>query len=613
VAYAILGARDFLLDQQHPEGYWAGLLENDTSVTGLYLLFMHYLGEVDPDRSQKAVRHLIRTRNEEGGWVQYPGGPSHLDVTLMNYVALALAGVPEDDPSMKKTRSLVSGLGGLEEASFFTRIMLAFYGLFPTESLPWGSTRLIDHDSLVYRQGFARTIFIPYLVLFEKKAVKDFSDRFSAAVAEWGKGERKGRAERLLEKVMGEVGKIHGRKPSPEHQKKCVEWIAERQEEDGTWAGVFQVTVFSLMALHADDDKRWEQVIKKGMEGVISYQVETEDEVIQQFSVSPVMDTAYAIRALSMAGLGSGSEPIQRGLRWLMDRQVLREGDWKHNNPEGEPGGWSFEFHNNWYPDLDTTSMVLNMTSYLDEADREPFYPEIERGLNWVLSMQNWDGGFAVWDKNNWLVFKVLSSVMDVGDYSHADTSARVLMALANLKGLDRFKDRKDLRSASGSAKRFLLADQEFFRGWYGRFGVCYSYGTGQVLEALGTLGLTTSNPLVRFAVEWLVDVQNPDGGWGESPESYEKDSFVSAPSTAAQTSVAIQGLLTVGAPFRENIEQGIRYLLATQEANGRWEDQAFFATNIPRAWYGRYELLSTSQALMVLCMYQGKSSAGME
>ena len=607
VEAAVSRARDFILSQQHPDGYWVGFLENDTSVTGQYLLLMNYLGEVDPTRSEKAVRYLLSNRNEEGGWVQYPGGANDLDVTLINYVALALSGVSEDDPGMVKTRSLVSAMGGPGKAGFFSRILLAFYGVYPPESLPWVTTRLIDQSSLVYRQGFARTIFIPYMVLYEKKAVKDFSGRLPLAMAEWGKVEKKSAAETILEKVMSEVGKVHGRSGSPVQQKKCIDWIAQRQEEDGTWGGVFQVTVFSLMALHADDAKKWDKAVKKGMEGVVSCQVETEEGVIQQFSVSPVMDTAYAVRALSMAGLESGSEPIQRACEWLMEKQIMRVGDWIHNNPKGEPGGWSFEFHNTWYPDLDTTTMVLNVFTYLDEADREPFYTQIEKGLNWVLTMQNWDGGFAVWDKNNWLVFKVLNSVMEVGDYSHADTTARVMITLARLQGLDRFRDREDLQSALSKAKWFLWTHQQLFKGWYGRFGVCYSYGTGQALEALGTMGYTTSHALVRHAASWLSGIQNPDGGWGESPESYEQDRYVSAPSTAAQTAVSIQGLQAVKALCSENIDKGIQYLLATQKDDGSWEDEAFFAANIPRAWYGRYDLLSTTVSLITLCDYQGR------
>lgn len=606
VESAIIRARNYLLRRQEPEGYWAGFLDNDSSCTGMYILAMYYLEQVEPARIRKAVHYLIRSRNEEGGWTQVPEGGSHLDVTLINYIALVLAGVPEDDQDMERTRNLIVRLGGLDEANFITRIFLAFFGVFPLESLPYGTTRLIDNAGFVYRQGFPRTILIPYLVLFELKAVRDFSDRMPLALGCWGASKKRVKEE-VLQTFLTGFSIFHDPVTSVVHQEKCLGWIAERQEEDGVWAGVFQVTVFSLMALHADADDRWMDAIEKGVRGIISYQKETDEEIVQQFSVSPVMDTAYAVRALCLAGVEGGSETILSAVKWLMTKQATREGDWKHNNPDGEPGGWGFEFHNTWYPDLDCTSMVLNAITFLAEEDRKPFYPQIDKGLNWILSMQNWDGGFAVWDKNNWLFFRMLSVVVDVGDYSHVDITARVVNCMANLLKLPRYKDRGDLKRALRIAARFIWGRQEGFRCWYGRWGVNYTYATGQVLEAMGEKGVESSSLLARSAVNWLVKIQNPDGGWGESVESYEKSQFVPAPSTVMQTAAVLKGLMGIGASCNEVILRGIVRLLDTQRKEGHWEDRAFFAVNIPRVWYGRYDLLSTLYALIALCEYRDR------
>ena len=604
---AIARAREFLLNRQHPQGYWVGFLENDSSCTGLYVLLTHYLDRKEPARIRKAIRYLIRSRNAEGGWVQYPGGGSHLDTTLISYIALVLAGVPEEDPEMDKSRNLIMELGGLEETNFITRILLAFFGIFPFESLPWVTARLIDNTGLIYRQGFPRTILIPYLVLFELKAVKDVSHQVPMAAALWG-SPKKGLTEEVLQTFMGGFNILHDPVTSVFHQEKCLGWIAEHQEADGTWAGVLQVTLFSLMALHADRDERWEEAIQKGLQGVHSYQVETTEETIQQFSVSPVMDTAYAVRALHLAGLEGDATPLQTAVQWLLTKQSLREGDWKHNNPEGEPGGWGFEFHNTWYPDLDCTSMVLNALACLEEEIREPYYEQLDRGIAWVLSMQNWDGGFAVWDKNNWVFLKVMNNlVVDVGDYSHADITARVLIALAGLLKLPRYRERSDLKKAIRSAGRFLWGRQEKFQRWYGRWNVNYTYATGQVLEAMAEKGVPASHLLIRPALGWLARVQNTDGGWGESLESYEKHQFVPAPSTAMQSACVLQGLIRIGAPQHEAVHQGVAYLLASQQPDGHWEDLAFLAVNIPRVWYGRYELVSTYFALIALCEYEAR------
>jgi len=603
---AVARARDALLARQHPDGHWVGFLENDSSSTGLYILLTRYLERVDPQRNRKAVRYLLRTRNREGGWVQAPGGGSHLDTSLINYVALALEGFPEDDPGMAATRRLLAELGGLEKIHFFSKIVLGLFGLFPFQHLPWVSARLIENRGFVYRQGFARTILIPYTALYEMKAVRDISGLVPLAMQAW-KGSGGGAVENVFKAVVGAASLFQDPVLSPVYLEKCLEWIAERQEADGTWGGVFQVTFFSLMALHADRDERWTERIRRGVAGVHAYQKETGGEIVQQFSVSPVMDTAYALRALCQAGVPGHAPEIRSAVRWLMDKQSLRPGDWKQNNPEGEPGGWSFEFHNTWYPDTDCTSMVLNGLACLPEEERLPVAARMDRGLDWLLSMQNWDGGFAVWDKNNWLVFRALSSLLDVGDYSHVDITARVMMSLCRLQRLERYRERPDLGRAIRLAGRFLWSRQEKFSHWSGRWGVNYTYGTGQVLEALGARGTRASSLLVKPALRWLEGCQNPDGGWGESVASYESRRFEPAPSTAAQTAIVLLGLLGVGAHGAAPVEAGVRFLLDAQREDGMWQDQAFFATNIPRVWYGRYELLPTLLSVMALCSFRDR------
>ncbi len=341
---AVARAREFLLDRRKPEGCWVGFLENDSSSTGLYILLSHYLEIVDPARIGKAVRFLLRTRNAEGGWIQVPGGVSHLDTTLINYVALAVAGVPEEDPGMTRSRLLVARLGGREKIHFFSKLVLGFFGVFPFEYLPWVTCNLIENKGFIYRQGFARTILIPYMALYEMRAVRDLASRLPLAMKSW-KGSGGGAVEDVFKRVLDGFSWLRDPVLPAFNLERCLEWIAERQEVDGTWGGVFQVTFFSLMALHAGRDERWEPLIRKGMEGVHAYQKETREEIVQQFSVSPVMDTAYAVRALCQAGVPSRSPEIRSAVGWLIGKQSTRTADWKHNNPEGEPGGWSFEFH----------------------------------------------------------------------------------------------------------------------------------------------------------------------------------------------------------------------------------------------------------------------------
>ena len=93
---------------------------------------------------------------------------------------------------------------------------------------------------------------------------------------------------------------------------------------------------------------------------------------------------------------------ILRAAQWLVDREVRTVGDWKVRNPEGEPGGWYFEYANEFYPDTDDTAEVLTALSvarFPGEAEDKPRCDAIERGRSWLLTMQNRDGGWGAFDK----------------------------------------------------------------------------------------------------------------------------------------------------------------------------------------------------------------------
>jgi hypothetical protein len=73
---------------------------------------------------------------------------------------------------------------------------------------------------------------------------------------------------------------------------------------------------------------------------------------------SPVWDTAIAVRALAASGVRPDNPAMREAIAWLLARQVKRRGDWTET-VHVEPGGWAFEYANDFYPDNDDTAMVL--------------------------------------------------------------------------------------------------------------------------------------------------------------------------------------------------------------------------------------------------------------
>ena len=99
--------------------------------------------------------------------------------------------------------------------------------------------------------------------------------------------------------------------------------------------------------------------VAKGLQAIERFGIETADTFRLQACVSPVWDTVLSIIALADSGLPRTHPDVRRSVQWVVGKQVLREGDWKVKNRRGQPGGWAFEFNNDFYPDNDDTVAVM--------------------------------------------------------------------------------------------------------------------------------------------------------------------------------------------------------------------------------------------------------------
>src|ERR1700719_5212799 len=136
VESAVAQAREFLFSQQHPEGYWCGELEADTTLESDYILLHTLLGTGDPARFQKAANWIIQHQNEDGGWSIYAAGPSNISASVKAYFGLKLAGYTADHPVLHRARKKILELGGVTEGNTFTKIYLCFFGQYDYDAVP---------------------------------------------------------------------------------------------------------------------------------------------------------------------------------------------------------------------------------------------------------------------------------------------------------------------------------------------------------------------------------------------------------------------------------------------------------------------------------------------
>ena len=282
---------------------------------------------------------------------------------------------------------------------------------------------------------------------------------------------------------------------------------------------------------------------------------------------------------------------------WVSRRQLLDEhGDWRIYNPEGKPGGWSFEYTNTWYPDVDDTAAVVIAFLKHDPSSRKG--ESIARAVEWIVSMQNEDGGWAAFDKQNDKVFlnEIPFSDMDsLCDPSTPDIVGRVLEALGIL-------DDPKYREVCVRGIAYLRASQEPEGSWFGRWGVNYIYGTSNVLAALARQRIAAADPMVVRAIAWLRSVQNADGGWGECLESYANRALMGkGRSTASQTAWALMALLAYLPREDSAVQRGIQWLVERQTSEGSWDEEEFTGTGFPNHFYLRYNLYRHYFPLMAL------------
>src|SRR5213596_1632133 len=99
---AIARGQQNLLRQQRADGHWCGELMVDSTLCSDYVLFMHWLGEVDETLQRRCVKHIRKRQLPDGGWNIFYGGPSEINACVKAYFALKLAGTSPDAPYMRE-------------------------------------------------------------------------------------------------------------------------------------------------------------------------------------------------------------------------------------------------------------------------------------------------------------------------------------------------------------------------------------------------------------------------------------------------------------------------------------------------------------------------------
>ncbi len=606
-------------------------LRADTTLESDMIMLYIFLGWQDRpavrEKIQKLAMWILSQQQADGGWPIYRNGPSEISATFKAYWALKLAGYPADNPRLANACQCIFRLGGIHKVNSYTKFYLALFGLYDWAGVPAIPPEIMLFPNWFYfnlyeMSSWTRGIVIPLSIVWSKRPKVPLppngriDELFPPGTPAWVPvgGDHFIPPEGFLSwrKVFLELDAflkdMEGKGPyflRGWSLKKAERWMMKHNEHSEGLAAIFPAMLNTILAIkamgHGDDHP----VLSKNLRELEKFFIDRGDDGIEvQPCVSPIWDTAISILALAESGLRADQAALVRATRWMLDKEIKIAGDWQVKNTTGPIGGWAFEYENAWYPDIDDTAMVLlalrrvKLEGPLAQAREKAFL----RGLNWLLSMQSSDGGWAAFDVDNskWIFTQIpFADHNAMIDPPTADITARVLEVLG-LVGYDKSYP------CVQKAVEFLKREQDVDGSWYGRWGVNYIYGTWQALRGLTCIGESPREPYIQNALAWLRSIQQPDGGWGERCDTYDDPSRKGkGPSTPSQTAWALMAFLSCGEMDDPAVEKGMRYLLGTQRKDGTWDETEFTGTGFPKVFYLEYTYYRHYFPLLALGMYQ--------
>ncbi len=600
-------ATDHLLSLQKKVGFWEGEVFDNVTITAEYLLFRRFIRRVNGKKEEDAVNYILSCQLDNGSWNLFYDGPGELNATVESYQALKLAGLSKNHPALKKARRFIFSQGGLSKIRIFTRINLALFGQYPWDKIPQLPPELmLIPKELPFNvfdfSSWSRSVIIPLMIIMHhrpnhrvspKQGIGELYDESPTPITyDYPiSSNYLITTERLFQLI--DLGlHLYNLSPIKPFRKKALklaeEWILSHQDRSGYWGGIFPAMINSVIALILQGYSHSHPAVYHGIKAIDRFSSRKNGTYRVQSTVSPVWDTAITLYALMEAGVAKKSPAARKAARWLLRQQIRRKGDWSVKNPGLQPGGWPFEYQNDFFPDNDDTALVLLALQRVDLGSREAKKRRAcKLGLNWLLGMQCKDGGWGAFDKDNNrqilndIPFADLKSLLDP---SSPDVTGHVLEILGR-------KNYNRNSHAIQQALTYLKRNQKPDGSWYGRWGVNFVYGTSAVLVGLEAIGENMQGAIVTKAVDWLLSIQNHDGGWGESCSSYDVDHFVASSSTPSQTAWALLGLLAADHAHHAAVTKGLAWLAHHQNPDGSWEELYWTGTGFPRHFYLRYDM----------------------
>lgn len=558
---------DSLLAEQMEDGSFTALILPSSPLYNIYVIFLYeYLGIIEQKKeiTKALMEHIFSQQKKNGALAGYPEGPDHYGISFSSYMAGKMAGYDENDPRMKKLENLLNDPKFKQRPDMLTIPFMMLFSLSPVNS-----TFNTGVDKILLKNGES----IPWIKVLLNPVLFMLDNGHSRILT----------VEKYPQKVVKTPYEEYvKRKRTPVKNKDSdfVDWAMKNINPDGTFFDYTPTTVPMLMALSAFEAQK--KILEKGIASLEDFQIKTpEGHLLQTPGEASIGETFYIANVLLDVGMDANHPSVVRAEKYLTDHQLAS-------------GGWGFSKNSLHFADSDDTSNAMYLLIRLDQARGKKIRPEVFRALDWLVTLQNKDGGFGTWERTKGLFGELINRVANkrglVMSESVFEHTARIIVCLSYLRGQN-----LKARSSYDKAFKWLLKQQKKDGSFAGTWFINYMFSTSMAMTALGTEDSKKSERAIKKAINYLQHAQMHDGGFGESPESFIQEHAVPLDrSSYAQTGLIVSQLLTLDAKTQCKYHSKMKGILNTSHLYLRDEkqnwvremDQTWTAVTFPKVEY---------------------------
>lgn len=618
VANSIRQTSLYMKERQLEDHSFSGAFVSDVTQEAIFLSLAKLLDREDLEIKNEMIETLLkRIEPNKLGWHSYPGGGVDHSVTGFTLRSLEYVGVDLNNSDFKAAFTNYIKNGGDKKLNITIRLQMGLLGLLPAkDSIPPVPKEFLN---LNYKVGMKK-LGIHGLLLYPllgTKILKEFADN---SLKEESLSEND---FRNLKVTLGEEGqntKFYTKRSKIDLVKQTIAFALQKRGRTNAWYGGLFSSAYVVLLHEAERTGlgNFQKDINDVMLAFKGWINKSEEGFyVVNPSKSDVWDTAATVNALNSLSddFNDVKERLNRNkaTSWMLDKTI-------YFNDSRKSAVWSFDSTDLMLPDLDDTAAVAHALATSEFKNTPEVTDKLKTTLPWILERQNKDGGFPAWNRgvsgSLFGFLETFAKLPKMADVSQSDVTARILHMIHKVGPLNVI-DQKNLTAVKKRACDYFVKEAETIpnikpKTFTGHWVSNYTYATTHVIIGLINGDCENKDGWNKELIEWLVSVQNQDGGFGEDNSSYINHKFVASHSTLSQTNLTMFGLIeayeyykekdkTLAAKLHKSISSGVNYLLNRTNNGTTFFEPEFTAIMVKGQIYSRYELLTAYSSLYVL------------